>query len=142
MPSINLLSRIILCTKLDNLVWYLRGLTEFIEKWKYNFFTHDFVWNCINMYFFTFIIGHHTNGTSCMQAIFGVLCFVWIILNKQSLKYFLCKWKQNQVIDCCSTPSEQLFNYIISRRSYFLMRWWWCLFCTDILSWIIIVLAH
>jgi hypothetical protein len=27
-------------------------------------------------------------------------------------------------------PSEQFFNYTMTRTSCFLMTWWWCLFCT------------
>jgi len=34
------------------------------------------------------------------------------------------------VIDCCLTPNEQYFIYIIARTSHILMRWWWCLLCT------------
>jgi len=34
------------------------------------------------------------------------------------------------VIDCCLTPSDQFFSYIMVRTSCILMRWWWCLFCT------------
>ena len=32
--------------------------------------------------------------------------------------------------ECCLMPSEQFFNYIMTRTSCFLMTWWWCLFCT------------
>jgi len=27
--------------------------------------------------------------------------------------------------DCCLTPGEQFFSYIIERTSYISMRWWW-----------------
>ena len=51
---------------------------------------------------------------------------------------------QGWVSDCCFTPREQLFSYIMVRTSSVSMRWWWCfaLYWTNMLSWIFIVLAH
>jgi len=28
------------------------------------------------------------------------------------------------VSDCCLTPTQQFFSYIMARTSYFSMRWW------------------
>ena len=50
-----------------------------------------------------------------------------------SIIYNKIKW----VNGCCLTPIEQFFSNIMTRTSYFSMRWRWCL-----LSWIFIVLAH
>ena len=41
------------------------------------------------------------------------------------------------VSDCCLTPIQQFFSYIMARTSYFLIRCLWGLLC-----WIFIVLAH
>jgi len=48
------------------------------------------------------------------------------------------------VSDCCLTPIEQCFSYIIARTSYILMKWWWWRFCTRPTRWagIFILLAH
>jgi len=34
------------------------------------------------------------------------------------------------VRDCCLTPSEPFFSYIMGRASCISMKWWWCLPCT------------
>jgi len=34
-----------------------------------------------------------------------------------------------QMSDCCLTPSEQIFNYIVVTTSFISMRWW-CTRCT------------
>jgi hypothetical protein len=34
------------------------------------------------------------------------------------------------VSDCCLTPTQRLFSYIMARTSYFSMRWWWGPLCT------------
>jgi hypothetical protein len=34
------------------------------------------------------------------------------------------------VSDCCLTPIRLFSSYIMTGTSYFLMRWWWCMFCT------------
>jgi len=38
--------------------------------------------------------------------------------------------KSWRVSDCCLTPSEQFFSYIMARTTSFSMRWWWDLLCT------------
>jgi hypothetical protein len=35
------------------------------------------------------------------------------------------KWKNEWVGDCCLTPTQQFFSYIMARTSKFSIRWWW-----------------
>ena len=35
-----------------------------------------------------------------------------------------------RVSDCCLTPTQQFFSYILARTSLFSMRWWWAPLCT------------
>jgi hypothetical protein len=48
------------------------------------------------------------------------------------------------VSDCCLTPTQQFFSYIMARTSYFSMRWWSGSLCTrpTCLVGFFIVLAH
>ena len=32
--------------------------------------------------------------------------------------------------DCCLTPTQQFFSYIMARTSWFLTKWWWGPLCT------------
>jgi len=40
------------------------------------------------------------------------------------------------VSDCCLTPSQLVLSYIITRTSYFLIKWWWRLFFTKSTNWV------
>ena len=62
----------------------------------------------------------------------------------------LTKWQTHTTINkiewgsnCCVTPIQQFFSYIMVRASYISMRWWWCLLCNrpTLLSWIFMMLA-
>jgi hypothetical protein len=48
------------------------------------------------------------------------------------------------VSDCCSTPIQLFFSYIMARTGWLSMRWWWILPCSRPTRWVefFIVLAH
>jgi hypothetical protein len=43
-------------------------------------------------------------------------------------------WKKKHssewVSNCCLTPTQQFFSYIMARTSQFSTRWWWGPLCT------------
>jgi len=36
---------------------------------------------------------------------------------------------------CYLTPTQHFFSYIMTRPSYFAMKWWWDLLCTRPTRW-------
>jgi hypothetical protein len=40
------------------------------------------------------------------------------------------------VSDCCLTPIQQFFSYIMARISLFSMRWWWGPLCSRPTRWV------
>jgi hypothetical protein len=64
------------------------------------------------------------------------LCFIisgWFLLFKYVMtrtRYVWRTYNNKWVNDCCVTPTQQFFSYIIWRTSKFLMIWWWGLLCT------------
>ena len=42
---------------------------------------------------------------------------------------YICKWRGHNLL-IVVYAKWAIFSHIIARPSYFLIKWWWCLFCT------------
>ena len=92
----------------------------------FNFILHWTLYTLsVNKFYLFFLI--------CLLPITGTcLVIIWCNFNELCWKMETSFWNKILcwVIDCCLTPTQQLFSYNIARTSYFSMRWWWGLLCT------------
>jgi hypothetical protein len=68
-------------------------------------------------------------NTICRRSWYIAAHVIW--LNAEYV-WLLVDWYVLSICCCarCLTPTQQFFNYIMARTSYFSMRWWWGPLCT------------
>jgi len=80
----------------------------------------------LNLFFISMSILFNNHGQRCM---FWPICAWRIQITKPMLLYWCIRVSEG-VNDCCLTPNEQFFSYIMVRTSYISMIWCCCLFGT------------
>ena len=64
----------------------------------------------------------------------------WTLVKWAKKKYMNSYFQQSLsswwVSDCCLTPIQQVFSYIMVGTGYFSMRWWWDPLCSRPTRWV------
>jgi hypothetical protein len=108
---------------------FLEYLFEFVLVWR-NLFIHlnEEIENFFNsMIISKWLLYNFRRGILDQIKSFRLLR-VNLLFFRQSRcsRQFVPDW----VSDCCLTPIQQFFSYIMGRTSKFSMRWWWGSLCT------------